>query len=64
MNLTHIKNKLQSLKERGLVNVKENIQLSEYSSFRIGGPSDLVVHPKSAEGLMQVVKLFKEEGYH
>ena len=44
---------------------KENIKLDEpmkkHISFRVGGPADILVKPRTEEQIAKVVKLLKEE---
>ena len=63
MNLTYLKNALQNLIDKKLISVKENSNLSEYSSFRIGGPSDLLIHPQSIDGLLELIKQLRASNY-
>ncbi len=63
MNLAYLKSGLQSLMTLGLISVKENTNLSEYASFRIGGPADFVVHPKNSDALIKLIKLFEQTEY-
>jgi len=41
--------------------VFENAMLSEYTSFKTGGPADCLVRPRDAEEVRQLVKLAREE---
>ncbi|MDR0851359.1 MAG: UDP-N-acetylmuramate dehydrogenase [Clostridiales Family XIII bacterium] len=46
----------------GADRVFENVRLSEYTSFRIGGPADLFLTPSNADGLIQSLQLLRREG--
>lgn len=63
MNPTQMKTILNSLPCGGELDIKENVLLSDYASFRIGGAADLLLHPKSKEALTQAVKTLKECEY-
>lgn len=63
MNFTLLKNGLNDLCNLNLISVKENTLLSEYASFRIGGPCDFIIHPKSTDALIALIQLMKEAQY-
>ena len=46
---------------------KEDIKLDEpmkkHISFRVGGPADILVKPRTEEQIAKVVKLLKEDGF-
>ncbi len=63
MNPTQMKNNLVSLPCGKELEIKENVLLSDYASFRIGGMADLVLHPKSTTDLIESVKALKEAEY-
>ena len=41
--------------------VFENVALSEYTSFKTGGPADIVVRPKDAQEVKKIVALARDE---
>ena len=41
--------------------VFENVPLSEYTSFKTGGPADIVVRPKDALEVKRIVALARDE---
>ena len=63
MNPKQTIERLLPLIQDGRIDIKENAPLSEYSSFRIGGPCDLVIHPKSIAALMDTIQILKEQTY-
>lgn len=60
MKLTYLKEVLGQMVQSGQITVKENEMLKEYSSFRIGGSCDLVIHPQNGKALVALVALLKE----
>ena len=52
---------IQTLKSTGAI-VIENAPMSEYTSFEIGGPADLLIEPGSKESLAFCFKALKEAG--
>ncbi len=48
--------------EAGLLNYKADALLSEYCTFKIGGPADFVIHPCSLEGLRGAIQLCRRAG--
>lgn len=63
MNLIDIKNRLTELAVSGAIELIENALLKDYSSFRIGGPADLLIRPKTPDALMDVIRLLDDAGY-
>ena len=57
MNPAQMINILASLPCREELEIKENVMLSDYASFRIGGIADLVLLPKSVKALTESVKV-------
>ena len=45
----------------GAGQVKQNVCLAPYTSFRIGGPADVMVHPHNVEQLQAVLAYCQEE---
>ncbi len=50
------------LKAHSGLTVTENAPMSDYTSFRIGGPADLLVEPDSVDALLFCCKTLKAEG--
>lgn len=48
--------------EKSGCTVIPNAPMSQYTTFRVGGPADLLVEPDSEEALSAVLKACKEEG--
>lgn len=44
------------------IKIKYNVDLSKYSSFKVGGIADRCVFPKSSDELIQAVRLLKKNG--
>lgn len=55
-----IKELFHQLREADVGIVLENEQLSNHTTWRIGGPADLLVQPKDKNGLAQAMKLVYE----
>ena len=59
MKAIELINILRPMAEEGQIDLRLDAPLSEYSSFRIGGPADLVVHPKNRAALLEIIRLFQ-----
>jgi UDP-N-acetylmuramate dehydrogenase len=53
---------IDSLEQVADLDVDTNVPMSEHTSFRIGGPADLLVVPHTMEALASAVRLFREAG--
>ncbi len=52
---------MQTIKENFNTIIKENLPLAKHSSFKIGGPADLVAFPRTKEELASLLALAKKE---
>ncbi|WP_100373290.1 UDP-N-acetylmuramate dehydrogenase [Bacillus sp. FJAT-45037] len=53
---------IQKLKEAEVGTVKINEPLSQHTTWKIGGPADVLIEPKNLEGLKEAMSIIKEEG--
>ena len=56
------KNRLLRLLSDHVCQVRRDVMLARYTSFRIGGPADIFVEPHSLAELQAVVGLVRAEG--
>lgn len=63
MNLIEIKKRLDALSKSGKLEYREKAPLCDYSSFRIGGSADFIVHPKTETAMIELIELFKTAEY-
>lgn len=57
-----IEHYLQEQKIAGRIDVKFNVPLSEYCTFRIGGSADAVIHPVDEAALTDLISCFTHNG--
>ena len=43
--------------------ISQNAPLSDFTSYAVGGPADLLIHPKSNKDIPEILKNIKSEGY-
>lgn len=51
---------LEALNAKKLLEFSEKAPLAEWSTFRIGGPADLIIRPSCIEGMREAVKVLKK----
>ncbi|WP_044642483.1 UDP-N-acetylmuramate dehydrogenase [Risungbinella massiliensis] len=47
----------------GIEEIRENEPLSRHTTWKVGGPADLLIHPKSREQLEQAMKIIHQKQY-
>jgi hypothetical protein len=53
----------QRIKKTGFKGgIRQGVPMSEITSFRIGGPADVLLYPEGLEDLQIVIALCREEG--
>lgn len=58
MNLDNIKNELENLMDKSLI--KYNEPMKNHTSFKVGGPADVLITPVETNQVVSAIKLFKE----
>lgn len=53
---------IAQLREAGIADVKEQAMLADYTTWKIGGPADVLIIPESQEELATVMKILHENG--
>lgn len=53
---------IKFIKKSKIGNYKKNILLSNYTTYKIGGPAKLIVYPKNERKLITLINKLKEEG--
>jgi len=51
---------IAKLREAGIMDVKENEPLAEYTTWKIGGPADLLIIPQDKDQLVSAVRILHE----
>lgn len=51
---------LNKLKENGIVKIKENILMRDYTTMKIGGPADVLIEPNSIDQIQKIINIAKE----
>jgi UDP-N-acetylmuramate dehydrogenase len=51
---------IAQLKEAGITGIKQNAVLAEYTTWRIGGPADLLIVPERREQIAAAVRILRE----
>ena len=51
---------LNSLKENGIVKIKENVLMRDYTTMKIGGPADILIEPNSIDQIQKIINIAKE----
>jgi UDP-N-acetylmuramate dehydrogenase len=51
---------IDQLKEAGVTGIKKNARLADYTTWRIGGPADLLIVPECREQLAAAVRILRE----
>lgn len=51
---------LNKLKENGIVKIKENVLMRDYTTMKIGGPADVLIEPNSIDQIQKIIKITKE----
>lgn len=54
--LVEITNELNSLSEQGVGQIRLDVPLADYTSWKIGGRADMLIEPSGAEGLSKVLE--------
>lgn len=51
---------LNKLKENGIVKIKENVLMRDYTTMKIGGPADVLIEPNSIDQIQKIINIAKE----
>ena len=51
---------LNKLKENGIVKIKENVLMRDYTTMKIGGPADVLIEPNSIDQIQKIINMAKE----
>ncbi len=51
---------LNRLKENGIVKIKENVLMRDYTTMKIGGPADILIEPNSIDQIQKIINIAKE----
>ncbi|TCW37551.1 UDP-N-acetylmuramate dehydrogenase [Laceyella sacchari] len=55
-----MKQVIEELKLAGVTDVRENEPLSRHTTWKVGGPADMLIYPRNEEGLEKAMRIVRE----